>query len=54
MNMALPSIEQAIIDYISQPGGQFSTKQAEALRQVFQKIVDELESVEERVTILEP
>ena len=52
--MALPTTEQAIKDFISHQGGQFTEKQANALRQVFQRLIDEIEGIEERVTELEP
>ena len=48
------NLDKLVKEFISQTGGQFTTKQAEALRAVFEALIDELESVEERVTILEP
>lgn len=48
------NLDQLVKEYITQSGGQFTVKQAEALRKVFEAIIDELASVEERVTILEP
>ena len=51
--MALPTTEQAVKDFISHQGGQFTEKQANALRQVFQKFIDEVESLDERLAIVE-
>lgn len=53
--------EQDILDRISQPGGAFTVKQAEALRKIFIAVLDEIESAGEaiddldsRVEALEP
>lgn len=53
--------EQDILDRISQPGGAFTVKQAEALRKIFIAVLDEVESAGEaledladRVEALEP
>lgn len=51
--MALSAQEQAVRDFISHQGGQFTEKQANALRQVFQKLIDEIESIDERLVIQE-
>jgi len=48
------NLDELVRQFISQSGGQFTTKQAEALRAVFEAMIDELASVEERVTTLEP
>lgn len=52
--------ENDIFDRISQPGGAFTVKQAEALREVFLKTLDNIEALEEdaadfesRITALE-
>ena len=53
--------EQDILDRISQPGGAFTVKQAEALRKIFIAVLDEIESagdaiddLDSRVEALEP
>ena len=53
--------EQEILDRISQPGGAFTSKQAEALRTIFIAVLDEVEAageaisdLEDRVVALEP
>lgn len=38
--------ENDIFDRISQPGGAFTVKQAEALREVFLKALNDIESLE--------
>lgn len=51
--MALSATEQAVKDFISHQGGQFTEKQANALRTTLQKFIDEIEAIDERVTTLE-
>lgn len=45
----LTTIEKAIRDYISHQGGQFTVQQSEALRAVFEAIVDEIEEIKEEI-----
>lgn len=45
----LNKAEAAIKDFISHQGGQFTVKQANALRTVFEAIVDYIEEVEESI-----
>lgn len=45
--------EQDISDRISQPGGAFTVKQAEALRKIFIAVLDEVEAAAEAIEDLE-
>lgn len=45
--------EQDILDRISQPGGAFTNKQAEALRKIFIAVLDEVEAAAEAIEDLE-
>ena len=45
--------EQDILDRISQPGGAFTVKQAEALRKIFIAVLDEVEAAAEAIEDLE-
>lgn len=45
--------EQDILDRISQPGGAFTVKQAEALRKIFIAVLDEVEAANEAIEDLE-
>ena len=45
--------EQDILDRISQPGGAFTVKQAEALRAIFIAVLDEVEAAAEAIEDLE-
>lgn len=49
----LNKAEQAIKDFISQPGGSFTSKQAEALRQVFFAFADVAEELAEDISDLD-
>ena len=45
--------EQDILDRISQPGGAFTVKQAEALRKIFIAVLDEVEAAAEAIEDLD-